>query len=328
VALRNAVRQYPKVEQTRNPKRSCRQDRPQDCSCSDLRTAVVNLSDHIESRRTSYVEIMRKLSLTHDSDKQRELSKELESENDRIARDYQGHDKNLTSGYLAEMLKRVGSHARNESVLYDNARGSADLHDIAFDLRRLASLLPCQAIEQITAPDPDARGYLRTAYTGVRLDTPEFPSFVYVTVLTGNIGKLQILPKATTLYYVRIRPEMTAAEEDILFSTINVGGGLAIPVTNDSFWDHGQEKMVEVKGVVQFTDGPSGLMQAANDLRDGTSKVYLFARHLFSDKMGTVTTESCFFLSGPDFKMPNDCHGHNGPAEWPISRKIQLPVER
>jgi hypothetical protein len=174
--------------------------------------------------------------------------------------------------------------------------------------------------------DPETTGYLRTLPINARFDTPQYPTSVIVAFTTNNLGK-QISPGATIFAFIRIRPEMTAKQEDAFFGTANLGGGpAAIETTENNYWEHNEAKTGDVKGDVEFSvddrTGTPVIADSIGQMQRGETVIYFFVRHLFYDKrLGDLVTESCSYFQGPDFSVLHQCHGHNGPVEWPTFMK-------
>jgi hypothetical protein len=168
----------------------------------------------------------------------------------------------------------------------------------------------------------EARVYLSSAFGGL-ISLDEQMDKITLAVLTTNVGHLDALPHAWIFYYVRFRKPLSKAEEDSLFGTVNVGGGqAALTFTNDNYWTPGETKRQTVSGEIEFET----LVDVPNEKKEWESFVgkdprdkmlaYVFARHVAQDKLGTMVTESCFYLTGPDFQ-PTECLGHNGPSIYP-----------
>ena len=171
--------------------------------------------------------------------------------------------------------------------------------------------------------DSTTTGFLRSLPRHVSID-PQLPHSVTVNFTIDNIGALQLLPEALTLVYVRIRPEMSAKKEDEFFSTMNLGGGaVSFKDTENNYWE--PREMPKEGSVTENLplsgDDPQALLEsgqkAFEDLQNGKIAIYFFARHGFKDKFGFLATESCYLWKGPPPFYMSQCHGHNGPADWP-----------
>jgi len=155
--------------------------------------------------------------------------------------------------------------------------------------------------------DPDATGYLRSIPFSIRFD-PHSPDDAAVSYNTTNLGK-QILPGATVWAYIRVRPQMSAEQEDALFSTASFGGGpAALATTERNYWEHGDSRHGKISGSPDWQD-PEDFTRQVRQMQKGETSIY-------------------FLVRGPDFSVPPfQCHGHNGPTEWPnfIPKTFQRP---
>jgi hypothetical protein len=172
--------------------------------------------------------------------------------------------------------------------------------------------------------DPDTTGYLRTVPSDLHFDFAPYPRYVaYVRFATTNLGK-QIPPNAIYAGSLCVHSPMSAAQEDAFFAPLHIKCGGNFGSTENNYWEHGDSRSGETSSSVPWEDsidGPNGLSRAIEQIKNGQLYVYFFVRHKFADRSGeSLATESCFYFRGPKLYQ---CHGHNGPAEWP---KVSISV--
>jgi hypothetical protein len=164
---------------------------------------------------------------------------------------------------------------------------------------------------------PDTRAYLTTEFVGAGLDS-KADGTVFIRVLTTNIGKLQSLPLPATrmiFAYPRIRKILTPDEEEELFNTQHVGGGPGVAIFPDkTYWDPGHSQITDLEAQVEF-DNPADYQAERDALTNARKVVYVLARHIYTDNLGLMVTENCFYLTAPSFAMPVRCYGFNGPRK-------------